>query len=82
MSPWWCGKKALMRMTKTGMRAEQDMNGMMSMVTRRLFGLSMVRVAMTAGTLHPKPMTIGMKDFPCSPMRCMRLSMMKAARAM
>ena len=44
--------------------------------------LSMVRVAITAGTLQPKPMMSGMNDLPCSPMRCMTLSMMKAARAM
>ena len=64
------------------MRAEHDMNGTTSIVTRRLRGFSTVRVAMTAGTLQPKPMTKGMNDLPCKPMRCMGLSMIKAARAM
>ena len=58
------------------------MSGTMSMVMRRDLRSSMVRVAMMAGMLHPKPMIMGMKDLPCSPMRCMILSMMKAARAM
>ena len=58
------------------------MNGVTSIVTRRLLGFSMVRVAMMAGTLQPKPITMGMNDLPCSPMRCIRRSMMKAARAM
>ena len=58
------------------------MRGSMSMVTSRERRLSMVRVAMTAGTLHPKPMMSGMNDLPWSPMRCISLSMMKAARAM
>ena len=58
------------------------MKGMMSIVMSLLLRLSMVRVAMTAGTLQPKPIIMGMNDLPCSPMRCMILSMMKAARAM
>ena len=58
------------------------MNGTTSMVTSLLRLLSMVRVAMMAGTLQPKPMMRGMKDLPWRPMRCMNLSMMKAARAM
>ena len=40
------------------------MNGRMAMVIRRLFLLSMVLVAMIAGTLQPNPITIGMKLFP------------------
>ncbi len=43
---------------------------------------SMILVPITAGTLHPKPRNKGMKDFPCSPMRCMNLSIAKAPRAM
>jgi len=39
-------------------------------------------VACTAGTLQPVPMMRGMKLFPWRPMRCIRRSMMKAARAM
>ena len=58
------------------------MKGLIRIVIRRLLWLSIVRVAMMAGTLQPKPMSIGMNDLPCRPMRCMRRSMMKAARAM
>ena len=65
----------------TGRRAEQLMKGSTSIVIRRLLRLSIMRVLMTAGTLQPKPMTSGMKLLPCSPMRCISLSMMKAARA-
>ena len=57
------------------------MNGVMSMVIRLLLRLSMVRQAMIAGTLQPKPMISGMNDFPCTPMRCITRSMMNAARA-
>ena len=76
------GKKAPAKSTKMGRRPAQDMKGMMAMVTSRLFRLSMLRVAMMAGTLQPKPMTMGMKLFPCRPIRCISLSTMKAARAM
>ena len=51
------------------------------MVIRRLLRFSMVRVAMMAGTLQPKPMIIGMNDLPCRPILCISLSMMKAALA-
>ena len=55
------------------------MNGIIAMVIILLLRLSMARVAMIAGTLHPNPMTIGMKDLPCSPILCISLSTMKAA---
>ena len=51
-------------------------------VVLRSLSLSIVRVAITAGTEQPKPSSIGMKLFPCSPNLCMKPSMMKAARAM
>ncbi len=76
------GKKALTKRMYTGRRALQDMKGTMNMVIIRLLRLSMVRVAMMAGTLQPKPMMRGMNDLPWRPMRCITLSMMKAARAM
>ena len=66
----------------TGRRPAHDIMGMMSMVTKRLLWFSMVRVAMMAGTLQPKPMIMGMNDLPCRPILCMSLSMMNAARAM
>ncbi|CCX51555.1 unknown [Alistipes sp. CAG:514] len=59
-----CGKKAPASRTKIGSLPAQDMNGMMAIVMRRLLRLSIARVAMIAGTLQPKPITIGMKDLP------------------
>ena len=64
-----------------GSRAEQLISGNMSMVMSRERRLSMVLVAMIAGTLQPNPMISGMNDLPCSPILCISLSMMKAARA-
>ena len=58
------------------------MKGTRAIVIRRDLRLSMVRVAMMAGTLQPKPITIGMNDLPCNPIRCISLSTMKADRAM
>ena len=55
--------------------------GSTSMVISRERRLSMVRVAITAGTLQPNPIINGINDLPCSPMPCISLSMMKAARA-
>ena len=46
-----------------GRRALHDMKGVISTVMMRLLRLSMVRVAMMAGTLQPNPMTMGMNDF-------------------
>ena len=40
-----------------------------------------VRVAMTAGTVQPKPMSIGTMDFPERPMRRSSLSITNATRA-
>ena len=44
--------------------AEQDINGLIKIVSIRSFSFSRVRVAMIAGALQPKPINIGMKDFP------------------
>ena len=57
------------------------MNGSVIMVMRRLLRLSMVRVAITAGTLQPKPISIGMKDLPWSPTRRSNGSAKTAVRA-
>ena len=62
-----------------GRRAEQLIIGKMSIVMRRERWLSIVRVAITAGTLHPNPIISGMNDFPCNPILCIRRSMMNAA---
>ncbi len=47
----------------------------------RSLSLSIVLVAMTPGMLHPNPINIGMKDFPCSPSLYITLSTTKAALA-
>ncbi len=69
--PARCGKKVPANRMNTGSRALHDMNGFINMVINRLLRLSMVRVAIIAGTLQPKPMTKGMNDLPCSPAKCM-----------
>ena len=74
-----CGKNAPAISTKIGSLPAQDMNGMMAMVIIRLFLLSIARVAIIAGTLQPKPITIGMNDLPCRPILCISLSTMNAA---
>ena len=75
------GKKAPAIRIYTGIRPAHDISGIISIVISLLLGLSIVLVAITAGTLQPNPMIIGMNDFPCRPILCMRRSMMKAARA-
>ncbi len=67
--------------TYMGRRAEHDMNGLIRMVIMRLLRLSMLRLDIMAGTLQPNPITSGMNDLPWSPMRCISLSIMNAARA-
>ena len=67
--------------TYIGNRAEHDINGLINIVMRRLLRLSIAREAMIAGTLQPKPITNGINDFPCNPMRCINLSIINAARA-
>ena len=52
-----------------------------NMVTNLERLLSIVRVAITAGTLHPKAMISGINDLPWSPILCINLSIIKAARA-
>ena len=58
------------------------MNGLTSIVVRRTFRSSMVRVAIMAGTLHPKPITSGINDLPCRPNERIVRSIKKTARAM
>ena len=57
------------------------MKGSTSIVSSRALRFSIVRVAITAGTLQPKPMSIGMNDLPCSPTRLSKGSASMAARA-
>jgi hypothetical protein len=58
------------------------MKGFIRMVSLRSRSFSKVRVAMTAGTLQPKPTISGTKALPGRPMERMKRSMTKAARAM
>ena len=65
-----------------GSFAPQGMKQVVMMVMRLSRSFSMVRLAMTAGTPQPEPMSMGMKLLPERPnLRKMR-SMMKAMRAM
>ena len=64
-----------------GNLALQDINGVRTMVTFRSRSLERVRVAMMAGTLHPKPMSMGTKERPERPIFRSSLSMTKATRA-
>ena len=66
--------------TYTGSRALHDVSGSTSIVSSRSVRLSSVRVAITAGTAHEKPESIGTKARPCSPTARMTRSMTKAAR--
>lgn len=74
-------KMVAMTSTYTGSRALQDMSGRASMVAMRSRRDSMVRVAITAGTAHAKPLSSGTNAFPCSPTRAMTRSIKKATRA-
>jgi len=66
----------------TGNLALHDIKGLISIVRILSLRDSMVRDAITAGTLHPKPMIRGINDLPCKPILCMTLSIIKATRAM
>ena len=50
-----------------GSLAEQDIKGVMRMVRRRSRTLSSARVAITAGTVQPKPRSIGRNALPERP---------------
>ena len=59
--------------------APQLINGIAIIVVNLLRLFSRIRVAIMAGTEHPKPISIGIKLFPCSPILCITLSIIKAA---
>ena len=65
-----------------GSFAEQLMNGVNMMVILRSRSDGSVRLAMTAGTVQPKPTSMGTMLRPDSPMRRSSLSMTNATRAM
>ena len=59
----------------------QDMKGVSRMVSLRSRALGSVRVDMTAGTVQPKPISIGTMLRPERPIRRRSLSITKATRA-
>ena len=60
----------------------QLINGVSRMVILRSRSLGSVRVAMTAGTVQPKPISMGTMLRPLRPILRSSLSMKKATRAM
>ncbi|OPY44949.1 MAG: hypothetical protein A4E47_01229 [Methanosaeta sp. PtaU1.Bin028] len=57
------------------------MNGLTRMVIMRSLSSFILRVAIMAGTLQPKPIIMGMKEWPQSPSLDMRRSIRNAALA-
>src|SRR6266545_5740926 len=74
-------KNAGAKKATTAIRAVHGTNGAIKIVKKRAGFESITRVPRMDGTLHPKPRNRGRNDLPCKPIRCMRLSMTKAARA-
>src|SRR5579885_3906021 len=74
------GMKAAMIRVKTGSRAEHVINGAIKIVAIRSRLLSIVRVAMIAGTAQAYAESKGIKDFPCSPNLDIVRSAIRAAR--
>ena len=64
-----------------GSRALHDISGSTIIVSRRSVRFSSVRVAITAGTAHEKPESIGTNDLPCRPTLPITRSITKATRA-
>ena len=54
-----------------GSRAEQDINGVIKIVLLRSRSVAKALVAITAGTVQPKPKSIGRNALPESPTRLM-----------
>ena len=80
--PAWAGKNVGASITKTTRRAEHEVNGMSRQVRMRWRGVPSTRVAEMAGTLQPKPTTMGINALPGRPMARMTRSVTTAARAM
>ena len=75
------GKNAPAISANTGNLAPHGINGVNIIVIRLSFSFSIVRLAITAGTLQPDPINMGMNDFPDKPNFLKIRSMMKATRA-
>src|SRR5512134_3538498 len=73
-------KKTGARKATTAIRAVQGTSGAIKIVRKRAGFESITRVPNIDGTLHPKPRNRGRKDLPCNPIRCIKLSITKAAR--
>lgn len=67
---------------RMGNLAPQEKKGITRMVAVRSFSSASVRVLIIAGTLHPKPMIMGMNARPETPKRRKIRSRMNATRAM
>ena len=65
-----------------GSLAEQLIKGVSKIVILRSRSDGSVRLAITAGTVHPKPMSIGTMLRPDRPMRRRNMSITNATRAM
>ena len=74
-------KKAAIKTTVNRKLALHDMKGVKIIVILRSRSLARVRVAIIAGTLQPKPISIGTKDEPESPILRSSISITKAMRA-
>ena len=72
----------MVNMPYMGSLALQLIKGVSSMVILRSRSLGSVRVAISAGTLHPKPISMGTKLRPERPILRSSLSITKATRAM
>ena len=64
-----------------GNLAVQEIKGFIKIVSSLSFSSAIVRVAIIAGTLHPKPNISGIKALPGRPMLCISLSITNAALA-
>ena len=71
-----------MKKAYIGILAEQLMKGVNRMVRQRSWVECRVRVDMTAGTVQPKPMSMGTMLWPVRPSLRKKLSLTKATRAM
>ena len=77
----WSAKNMEINSTYTGSRAEQLINGTISIVRARSLGSGMSLAAMIAGTLQSKPISMGINERPCNPSLCISPSVKKATRA-
>ena len=82
MKPPCFGKNTLTKNAYIGSLAVQLINGVRSIVIFLSLSLVSVLVAITAGTVQPKPISIGTILLPDSPILRRSLSIMNATRAM